>query len=365
MRDVFHADVGKRSVIVLIVGMNSRERFLAAAQCRAVDRPPVWVMRQAGRYLPEYRAVRAKRSFEEMVHAPEIAAEITLQPIRRFGFDAAIVFSDILAVPEAMGQAYSLREGEGIRMEFALKNASQIDALVPDAGVLRERLVYVAQALGLVRRELGTDTALLGFAGSPWTLACYMIEGGGAKNGGFTKAARMFADEPRLFTSLMEKLSAVVAEHLAMQISAGADAVQIFDSWAAACPDSHYEEMSLCWIRRTIERLPRDVPVILFAKGMSRHVAALAATGAKVLSFDDETDIRAMADALPSSVAVQGNLPPALTEDTPECVRLAVSNLLNSMRGRDGHIVNLGHGIRPDARLDAVEALVRGVRNFR
>ncbi|MFA5257368.1 MAG: uroporphyrinogen decarboxylase [Opitutales bacterium] len=344
--------------------VNSKERFLAAAGCAELDRPPLWIMRQAGRYLPEYREMRAAHSFREMVRTPELAAEVTLQPMRRFGFDAAIVFSDILVVPEAMGLPYELKEGEGIGMAFALESAAQVAALVADAGALRERLAYVGDALRIARRELGDSTALLGFAGSPWTLACYMVEGGGARGGDFTKARRMFYEQPALFRALMDKLSDAVSAHLNLQIEAGADAVQIFDSWAAACPGAHYEQMSLRWIARIISRLPPDVPVILFAKGMAAHCDALAATGAQVLGLDWNAGLSDVAARLPADMAVQGNLDPTLLEGDPKLVRAEAVALMQSMRERPGHIVNLGHGIRPAARIDAVEALVDAVRGF-
>jgi uroporphyrinogen decarboxylase len=345
--------------------MNPRERILSAAKCRAVDRPPLWVMRQAGRFLPEYRAVRAKHSFAEMVHAPELAAEVTLQPVRRFGFDAAIVFSDILAVPEAMGLAYELRDEGGIRMERAIESMDEVCALSSDTDLLRARLGYVAQALQIVKAALGGETALLGFAGSPWTLCCYMAEGGGASGGAFTKALRMADEAPETFARLMEKLSDAVAAHLALQIEAGADAVQIFDSWAGACPPERYETLSLQWIRRVIEKLPQEAPVILFAKGMSGHAKEQATTGACVLSVGHNTDMRAVADLLPAHIAMQGNLPPSLLEGPPEAVRRATTALLETMRHRNGYIANLGHGITPQARMDSVEALVETVKNFR
>lgn len=346
----------------MFMGVNSRERFLAAARCEDVDRAPIWIMRQAGRYLPEYRALRAKSSFRDMVRTPELAAEVTLQPMRRFGLDAAIVFSDILVVPEAMGLAYTLNEGEGIRMDFALEGARQVEALVSDESAVRERLAYVGEALRLARAELGQDRALLGFAGSPWTLACYMCEGAGARGGDFSRAKRMYYESPALFSLLMEKLSDVVATHLALQIEAGADAVQIFDSWAASCTGAHYGQMSLNWISRIISRLPPEVPVIVFAKGMAAsHADSLAATGAQVLGVDWTCNLADLAERLPADLAVQGNLDPLLLEGEPAVVRREARALIKSMRGRKGHIVNLGHGIRPTARIDAVEALVQAV----
>jgi uroporphyrinogen decarboxylase len=343
--------------------MNERERFLAACRCEAVDRPPVWIMRQAGRFLPEYRAIRARHSFAEMVHSPELVAEVTLQPVERYGFDAAIIFSDILAVPEAMGVPYTLREGEGITMAGAVRSAAEVECLkVGDAA--RTGMSYVYEAMRLVRARVGEGRALLGFAGSPWTLACYLAEGHGAKNGDFTHALRLADESPEVFRPLMEKLSDVVAQHLASQMEAGADAVQIFDSWAAAAPESRYAELSLDWIARVIAKLPPDAPVIVYAKGRSRAAAAIAAAGARVFSVDHSATLREVADALPENVAVQGNLDPALMEAEPETVTRETLRLLEGMRGRKGHIVNLGHGIRPEARLDSVEAFVKTVRGF-
>lgn len=345
--------------------MNERERFLAACSCAPVDRPPIWIMRQAGRFLPEYRAVRTSHTFAEMVHTPELAAAVTLQPIARYGFDAAILFSDILAVPEAMGVGYRLREGEGITMERAVHSADDVAALMGDGDVLRERLGYVYEAMRLVRQGVGESRALLGFAGSPWTLACYLAEGHGAKGGAFTQALRLADEFPEAFERLMGKLAEAVALHLSLQIEAGADAVQIFDSWAAAAPDGRYAELSLKWMGAVMAKLPAGVPVIVFAKGRAHRAADIAAAGARVVSVDHESRLRAVAEALPSQVAVQGNLDPALVEAAPEEVRTAAQALLESMRGRPGHVVNLGHGIRPEARLDSVEALVETVRNFR
>jgi uroporphyrinogen decarboxylase len=345
--------------------MNSRERFLAACRCEPVDRPPLWIMRQAGRFLPEYRGLRAKYSFAEMVHTPELAAEVTMQPVARYGFDAAIVFSDILAVPEAMGMPYAFREEGGISMAWAVRSLGDAEKLVAAPEMLRTDLGYVADAMKIVRGRLDGETALLGFAGSPWTLACYMAEGGGAKNGAFTRALALADEAPLVFNALMEKLSEVVALHLNLQIEAGADAVQIFDSWAGAAPDERYTSLSLKWIQLVIARLPDSVPVIVYSKDKAHMAPDIARTEAHVVSIDHTVNLRTVADSLPPDVAVQGNLDPALMEDSPDAVREAARKLLGGMGGRRGHIVNLGHGIRPAARLDAVEALVDTVRNFR
>ena len=316
-------------------------------------------MRQAGRYLPEYRALKEQHGFLKMVKTPELAAEVTLQPIRRFGFDAAILFSDILVIPEAMGQPYDFRDGGGISMAYALESASQIGAL--ETGHVRERLDYSAQALRLIRSYVGNDTALLGFAGSPWTLATYMVEGGSSDD--FSRAKALYFEAPALFNQLMEKLSTAVADYLLLQIESGADAVQIFDSWGAACPGSHYYDMSLRWIARIIGRLPPDTPVIVFAKGMTQHRDALARTGAQVLGIDWAVDMPAYCEGLPGDIAVQGNIDPVLMNGSPDIVHRETHALLHAMDGRNGFIVNLGHGIHPGARIECVESLVETVRN--
>jgi uroporphyrinogen decarboxylase len=344
--------------------VNARERFLAAAACLPSESTPLWIMRQAGRYLPEYRTLRARRSFAEMIHTPELAAEVTLQPVRRFGFDAAIVFSDIMAVPEAMGVPYEIVEGSGVVTGRRIASKADAADLCDDPDFLREKLSYVAEALRFSRRELGTQTALLGFAGSPWTLACYLAEGRGAKGGAFTKALELSRENPEAFALLMEKLSQAVAAHLALQIEAGADAVQIFDSWAAAAPADLYGELSLKWIARIVAALPKGAPVILFAKDAPCPAAALASTGAGVISLSDSVPLRAAADSLPANVAVQGNLSPDLPDGSPEAAYEATTALLASMKGRAGHILNLGHGIHPEARLESVAAIAAAARDF-
>lgn len=335
--------------------MNGRERFLAACAGRPLERPPVWIMRQAGRYLPEYRALKERHSFLEMVRTPDLAVEVTLQPLRRFALDAAILFSDILVVPEALGQPYRFKDEGGIAMEFRLEDAAAIDRLAPAAAV-RERLAHIPETLRRLRRELGEAKALLGFGGSPWTLACYMLEGGGSDD--FARAKAVFhGDRPR-FERLMELLTAATIEHLRAQIEAGADAVQLFDSWASILPAVDYEEASLRWIRRIVAAIGDAAPVILFARGAGPSLPALAATGARVLALDWTVDLAAAARSLPSGTAVQGNLDPVLLNTSPAIVARETRRLLESMRGRPGHVLNLGHGILPQARIENVAALV-------
>ena len=342
--------------------MTSRERFLAACACQTLERPPLWIMRQAGRYLPEYRALKAKSSFLEMVRTPALAAEVTLQPLKRFGLDAAILFSDILVIPEALGQGYRFREEGGIGMDYRLETRAQIDALAAADAVL-EKLDYVAQALALLKTELAGSKALLGFGGSPWTLATYMVEGGSSD--AFERVKLLFYTDRRMFDALLEKLTAALITYFQMQIRAGADAIQIFDSWGGIIAGADYEAASLKWIRQIIAALPRGFPVILYAKGTAPHLTDQAFSGATVLSVDWTSELSIVRRVLPANVAVQGNLDPVLLNTTPEIVRHETRRLLESMRGTSGHIFNLGHGILPQAKIECMEALVDGVVTFR
>jgi len=343
------------------VPLNNRQRFLDTCHCRAVDRPPVWLMRQAGRALPEYRALKEKYSFLELVQTPELTAEVTLQPIRRFGFDAAILFSDILVVPEAMGQRYHFRDQGGIQMEFMLNSARDIERL--ETGAVRERLRYVAEALPLIKQALGGRTALIGFAGSPWTLANFMMEGGSAKE--YTRAKALFYSDTRLFSSLMEKLTAAVTEFLQLQIDAGVEAIQIFDSLGGNLSDNLFECASARWMGRIIASLKGQVPVIVFSKGTHGNWEALARTGAQVLSVDWTESLACVKARLPAGLGVQGNLDPFLLTTTPAVVTAEASRILREMRGCPGHIFNLGHGVTPSAKLENIESLVNTVRNFK
>jgi uroporphyrinogen decarboxylase len=335
--------------------MTSRERFLAACACEKLERPPVWVMRQAGRYLPEYRALKAKSSFLEMVRTPALAAEVTLQPLRRFALDAAILFSDILVIPEALGQGYHFREEGGIGMEYRLETRAQVDALAP-ADAVPGRLRYVADTLALLKKELGGSRALLGFGGSPWTLATYMVEGGSSEE--FERIKQLFYTERGMFDALLEKLTAALVAYFKMQIAAGADAIQIFDSWGGIVAGADYEAASLRWIRQIVAALPKDFPVILYAKGTASHIMDQAFTGIRVLSVDWTNDLAIVRRTLPSNIAVQGNLDPVLLNTTPEIVGRETTRLLDSMRGTNGHILNLGHGIMPHAKVECMSALV-------
>jgi uroporphyrinogen decarboxylase len=341
--------------------LTNRQRFLDACRCRAVDRPPVWLMRQAGRALPEYRKLKAKNNFLKLVRTPELAAEVTLQPIRRFDFDAAILFSDILVAAEGLGQGYKFRDGGGITMNFVLQTATDIKEL--KVSKLPEKLEYIPRALQLVKSALGEKTALIGFAGSPWTLANFMLEGGSVKD--FARAKNLFYTQPEIFTVLMEKLTVAVTRLLQMQIAAGADAVQIFDSLGGLLPESAFASASANWIKRIISALNGDVPVIVFSKDVHGNWNTLADTGANVLGVDCHVRLADVRVRLPEHIGVQGNLDPFLLTTKPEIVAAETNRILTEMRGARGHIFNLGHGVPPEAKLECIESLVRTVRDFK
>ncbi|MEJ6602479.1 MAG: uroporphyrinogen decarboxylase [Opitutaceae bacterium] len=342
--------------------MTSRERFLAACACQPLDRPPIWVMRQAGRYLPEYRELKAKSSFLHMVQTPELALEVTMQPLRRFALDAAILFSDILTIPEALGQPYHFRDQGGIGMEYRIETRAQIDALA-DADSIPEKLSYVPAALRLIRQEVGDTKAVLGFGGSPWTLATYMVEGGSSSD--FERVKLLFYTDRAMFDALLEKLTAALITYFKMQIEAGADAIQIFDSWGGIIAGPDYEAASLRWIKQIVAALPADFPIILYAKGTASHLTDQAFSGVRVISVDWTNDLAITRQNLPANVAVQGNLDPVLMQTTPEIVARETSRLLESMRGLPGHIFNLGHGITPRAHISCMESLVDTVTSWK
>ncbi len=317
------------------------------------------MMRQAGRYLPEYRALKEQHSFLEMVRSPALATEVTMQPIRRYGFDAAIVFSDILVVPEALGQSYGFREGRGVAMDFAVRSSADWQKLSTQGA--EERLGYVYDALAATKRELGGDHALIGFGGSPWTLAAYMVEGGSSADGSVIRA--MASRNDALLHDLLSLLARSLAGYFRRQIEAGADAIQIFDSWAAWCDD--YEKWSLRWVREVIAELKPEVPVIFFARGRNAEASALVSTGAPVLSLDWQSSLREVRRALGPGIALQGNMDPSFLEQDPAVAAAAARSVLEDMAGQHGHIFNLGHGIRPSARPESVGAVVETVQNFR
>jgi len=345
--------------------LTGHRRFLDACQCHTTDRPPFWLMRQAGRALPEYRALKEKHTFLELVQTPELAAEVTLQPVRRFGFDAAILFSDILVIPEALGQPYRFRDTGGLVMDFAVRSKADIARLSVER--VTEHLNYVDRALRLLRKELGDRTALIGFAGSPWTLATFMMEGGSAEK--YTRALKLFHEDRKTFYLLAEKLAAAVTAYLQMQINAGVDALQIFDSHGGQLAPTDFREASGRWMKEIISELRTpnsELPTIVFSPGTHGNWDDLLATGASVLGIDWQFPLAFARRLLPVDIALQGNLAPALlSEATPEVVARETRTVLEAMRGRPGHIFNLGHGVPPDAKLENITALSETVKSFK
>lgn len=322
-------------------------------------------MRQAGRALPEYRKLKEKYTFLELVQNPELATEVTLQPVRRFGFDAAILFSDILVIPEAMGQSYRFRETGGVVMDFAVRSRDDVERLSVERVV--ERLGYVDRALRSLRRELSEETALIGFSGSPWTLATFMMEGGSAER--YTKALALFREDRETYCLLTEKLTAAITAYLQMQIAAGVDALQIFDSHGGQLPAGEFKEASARWMRDIVSalRTPTSaVPIIVFSLGTHGNWDDLLATGANGLGVDWHFSLADARRLLPANIALQGNLAPSLLSDgTPGLVAQETRAVLEAMRGRAGHIFNLGHGLTPGAKLENISALVETVKSFR
>jgi uroporphyrinogen decarboxylase len=340
--------------------------FLKALRREKVTRTPVWIMRQAGRYLPEYREVRRQAgSFMKLCTNPELACEVTLQPLRRFDLDAAILFSDILTIPDAMGLGLHFIEGEGPRFHHPLSSRSAIDALpVPDPGT---ELRYVTDAVALIRQRLDGAVPLIGFSGSPWTLATYMVEGGASKTYGRVKS--LLYDQPDSAHLLLSKLTESVTTYLNAQIAAGAQAVQIFDSWGGVLSPQTFRTFSLDYMARIVEGLHKApdgnaVPVIVFSKGCNGHLESLAQTGCAALGVDWTIDLGAARNRVGDRVALQGNLDPAVLLASPPVIRDQVRATLESFGTGPGHVFNLGHGITPEVDPDHLGELIRAVAEF-
>ncbi|CAD5375410.1 uroporphyrinogen decarboxylase [Pseudomonas sp. OF001] len=326
------------------------DRFLRALLKQPVDVTPVWMMRQAGRYLPEYRASRAKAGdFMSLCMNPELACEVTLQPLDRYPLDAAILFSDILTIPDAMGLGLYFESGEGPRFKKRIDSMADIDALpIPDP---EKDLGYVMDAVRTIRRELNGRVPLIGFSGSPWTLATYMVEGGSSKD--FRKSKAMLYDNPQAMHTLLDKLAQSVTTYLNGQIRAGAQAVQIFDTWGGSLSDAAYREFSLFYMERIVHGLireheGREVPVILFTKNGGQWLEAMADTGATALGLDWTCDIRNARARVGDKVALQGNMDPTVLYANPSAIRAEVARILERFGHGSGHVFNLGHGITPE-----------------
>jgi len=332
--------------------------FLRACKRQQVERTPVWMMRQAGRYLPQYRAVRAKTDFLSMCKTPELAAEVTIQPVDILGVDAAIIFSDILVVPEAMGMELRMVESQGPQFPRPLRASDDVRALKT---VDPERdLRFVMDAIAAAKRGLNGRVPLIGFSGSPWTLAAYMIEGSGSRD--FSKIKAMMLDDPDLLQLLLEKLTLCVRMYLEAQIASGAQAIQIFDTWGGILDPDHYRKFSLDPMFEIVSNLHReDAPVIVFSKGANHALREISEIGADVVGLDWTIDISAAREETGHRVALQGNLDPAFLYGSPDSIRREVRSILRKFGKGPGHVFNLGHGIFPDVPPEHAAAMIRAV----
>jgi|TARA_B100002003_G_scaffold250853_1_gene291819 uroporphyrinogen decarboxylase len=342
------------------------DRFLRALAGQDVDVTPVWMMRQAGRYLPEYRNTRKQAGdFLSLCKNPELACEVTLQPLRRYAFDAAILFSDILTIPDAMGQGLYFSEGEGPKFKKLIRSGQDVDEL-PDINIADD-LAYVTDAVALIRRELNGSVPLIGFSGSPWTLATYMIEGGSSRD--FSLAKQFLYDSPEAMHRLLSKLAKAVTDYLNAQIEAGAQAVQIFDTWGGILTSSAYVEFSLTYMKEIVARLIREsesrkIPVILFTKNGGQWLETIANSGCDAVGLDWTIDIGQARQRIGRKVALQGNMDPAILYASPDVIRREVASILESFGRANGHVFNLGHGITPQVNPDHVSVFVEAVHEF-
>ena len=339
------------------------DRLLRALLREPVDVTPVWLMRQAGRYLPEYRRVRKQAgSFMDLCCNPELACEVTMQPVDRYPLDAAILFSDILTVPDAMGLGLYFEEGEGPRFKNPVRNAADVQAIgVPDP---ESELGYVMDAVRLIRRTLDNRIPLIGFAGSPWTLATYMVEGGSTKT--YSKVKGMLYSEPVLLHQLLDTTAKSVTAYMNAQVAAGAQALMIFDTWGGVLTPPDYVDFSLSYMQQIIDGLTREaegrrIPVILFTKGGGQWLETMADTGTDALGIDWSTDIGEARRRVGNRVALQGNLDPATLYGTPEVIRSRVATILEAYGSGSGHVFNLGHGITPDVDPEHTGILINAV----
>ncbi|MEY4209933.1 MAG: hypothetical protein RLZ92_312 [Pseudomonadota bacterium] len=340
--------------------------FIRALLKQDVERTPVWMMRQAGRYLPEYRAVRSKAgSFMQLCTNPELACEVTLQPLDRFAFDAAILFSDILTIPDAMGLGLSFAEGEGPQFAKPVRTAEDIKQLpIPDP---ESELRYVMDAVRLIKTNLQGRVPLIGFSGSPWTLATYMVEGKSSKS--FQKVKSLMFEQPQLMHQMLDKLAQSVAAYLNAQIAAGADAVMVFDTWGGMLSHDDYLEFSLRYAKQVkdllkLERDGQKIPAILFTKGGGLWLESMENIGYDGLGLDWQTDIAQARARVGNQVALQGNMDPITLYAKPEVIREKVGKILHSYGQGSGHVFNLGHGILPDINPEHVKAMVDAVHEL-
>lgn len=338
-----------------------RPLFIRACFGEKTERAPVWIMRQAGRYLPEYRAVRSQTTFLGLCKTPELAAEVSLQPVDLVGVDAAIIFSDILIVPEAMGQTLTVEEKQGPRLFPVISTAADVKKLKKPKP--EKAYAFLGKALKLVRKQLPDSIPLIGFAGSPFTLMSYMVEGQGTKE--FEKVKTLLQENPKLAHALLEKLSDAVADLLNYKIKCGAQAVQIFDSWGGILNEKEFVKFSLAYVKKVIKKLKRKkVPVIFFAKGTGDYLKKIKSCGADVISLDWNVDLKWARKILGKKIAIQGNLDPMTLFSTPSMIKDAVEKVLSQVNPRQGYIFNLGHGILPTTPPEHAKYLVKCVKEL-
>lgn len=342
------------------------DRFLRALKREPVDMTPVWMMRQAGRYLPEYRATREKAGgFMDLCMNADLACEVTLQPLERYPLDAAILFSDILTIPDAMGLGLYFETGEGPRFKKVVRTAADVTALpIPD---VESDLGYVMNAVSTIRRELNGRVPLIGFSGSPWTLATYMVEGGSSRD--FRHLKAMAYSQPEVAHQLLDKLAQTVTAYLNAQIRHGAQAVQIFDTWGGSLSAEAYKEFSLRYMKQIVDGLIRDhdgrpVPVILFTKNGGLWLESMVSTGCDALGLDWTINIGDARRQVGDRVALQGNMDPAVLYASPAAIRAEVKRILNDFGDHPGHIFNLGHGITPQVDPEHARVFIEAVHEF-
>lgn len=335
--------------------------ILRAAKGEDIERYPVWLMRQAGRILPEYRAVRAKLSgFKELVETPELAAEVTIQPVDLLGVDAAIIFSDILVVPEAMNVPYQMLEAKGPWFEHTIRSEEQAKRVEIDFDV-EDRLGYVMEAIRVTVKELNGRVPVIGFAGAPWTILCYMVEGHGSKT--FSEARKLLFTNPKLAHSLLQGITDVTIRYLKAQVKAGASMIQVFDSWAGILGTAQYAEFSTPYLKQIASAIS-DVPVTLFSKGAITSIPAIAALDCNTVGLDWNMDIPAMRALIGDNRTLQGNLDPCTLYASHETVELETEKMLHSFGKNKRHIVNLGHGVYPDVDPEKVKTFINTVKSY-
>ncbi|MDB0020969.1 uroporphyrinogen decarboxylase [Candidatus Pseudothioglobus singularis] len=340
--------------------------YINALLKKEVTRTPIWVMRQAGRYLPEYRATRKKAGdFLTLCKSSDLACEVTLQPLERFDLDAAILFSDILTIPDAMGLGLHFIEGEGPKFSHPLSSLAEINQLTkPDVS---KDLSYVSEAVSVIKKNLKGRVPLIGFTGSPWTLATYMVEGGSSKT--FSKVKGLMYENPKHMHQLLDVLADTIIDYLNSQIDAGADSVMIFDTWGGLLNKASYENFSLMYMSKIVAGINRNykgktIPVTLFTKGGSAWLEQIAATGCDAVGIDWTVEIGEAERRVGSKVALQGNLDPSVLYASPEVIKSEAHKILDQFQGSTGHVFNLGHGITPDVNPESMKALVDAVHSY-